>query len=42
MEYIKSNVPAELRKILKEAFRWCFQQWQDWGSRCVCVHEGLT
>jgi transposase len=29
MEYIKSNVPAELRKILKEAFRWCFQQWQD-------------
>jgi transposase len=26
---IKSNVPFELRKIPKEAFRLSFQQWQD-------------
>jgi hypothetical protein len=29
MEDIKSNATAKLRKIPKEAFRWCFQQWQD-------------
>jgi hypothetical protein len=29
MEYIKSNVTAELWKIPKETFHWCFQQWQD-------------
>jgi hypothetical protein len=28
MEDIKSNATAELRKIPKEAFRRCFQQWQ--------------
>jgi hypothetical protein len=27
MEDIKLNVTAELRKIPKEAFRRCFQQW---------------
>jgi hypothetical protein len=27
MEDIKSNVMAELWKIPKEAFHWCFQQW---------------
>jgi hypothetical protein len=37
MEDIKSNVTAELRKIPKEAFRRCFQQWQDRWSKCVCV-----
>jgi hypothetical protein len=26
---IKSNATTELRKIRIEAFRWCFQQWQD-------------
>jgi len=36
MEYIKSNTTAELRKISKEAFHRCFQQWQDWWSKCVC------
>jgi hypothetical protein len=25
-EDIKTNATAELRKIPKEAFRWCFQQ----------------
>jgi len=35
MEDIKSNATAELRKIPKEAFRWCFQQWQDRWSKCV-------
>jgi len=29
MEDIKSNAMAELRKIPKEAFCRCFQQWQD-------------
>jgi hypothetical protein len=29
MEDIKSNATAELQKIPKEAFCWCFQQWQD-------------
>jgi len=29
MEDIQSNAMAELRKIPKEAFRRCFQQWQD-------------
>jgi len=28
MEDIKSNATAELRKIQKETFRRCFQQWQ--------------
>jgi hypothetical protein len=35
MEDIKSNVKAELQKIPKEAFFWCFQQWQDRWSKCV-------
>jgi hypothetical protein len=29
MEDIKLNAMAELRKIPKEAFCWCIQQWQD-------------
>jgi hypothetical protein len=29
MENIKSNAMAELQKIPREAFRQCFQQWQD-------------
>jgi hypothetical protein len=29
MEDIKSNATAELRKIPKETFHRCFQQWQD-------------
>jgi hypothetical protein len=29
IEDIKLNVMAELWKIPKEAFRQCFQQWQD-------------
>jgi hypothetical protein len=29
MADIKSNVTAKLRKIAKEAFRWCFQQWHN-------------
>jgi hypothetical protein len=37
MEDIKSNATAELRKIPKEVFRRCFQQWQDRWSKCVCV-----
>jgi transposase len=37
MEDIKSNATAELRKIPKEAFRRCFQQWQDRWSKCVCA-----
>jgi hypothetical protein len=32
MEDIKSNATAELWKIPKEAFLWCFQQWQDGWS----------
>jgi len=35
MEDIKSNAKAELHKIPKEAFRRCFQQWQDRWSNCV-------
>ena len=37
MEDIKSNATAEHRKIPKEAFRRCFQQWQD--RVCVCACE---
>jgi hypothetical protein len=37
MEDIKSNAMAKLRKIPKEAFHRCFQQRQDWRSKCVCV-----
>jgi hypothetical protein len=29
MEDIKLNVTPEVWKVPKEAFRWCFQQWQD-------------
>jgi hypothetical protein len=32
-----SNATTELRKIPKEAFGGCFQQWQDRWSKCVCV-----
>jgi hypothetical protein len=28
---------AELRKVPKEAFRRCFQQWQDRWSKCACA-----
>jgi len=42
MEVIKWNATAELRKIPKEAFRRCFQQWQDRWSKCVCVRKGPT
>jgi len=37
MKDIKSNAMAELWRIPKEAFHWCFQQWQDRWSKCVCV-----
>ena len=37
MEDIKSIGMAELRKIPEEAFRRCFQQWQDRWNKCVCV-----
>jgi hypothetical protein len=37
MEDIKSNVMAKHRKIPKEAFRQCFQQWPDRWSKCVCA-----
>jgi len=37
MEDIISNATAELRRIQKEAFHRCFQQWQDRWSKCVCV-----
>ena len=37
MESIESNATAELRKIPKEAFRQCIQQWQDRWSKCVCA-----
>jgi histone-lysine N-methyltransferase SETMAR len=37
MEDIKSNATAELRKIRKEAFHRCFQQWQNRWSKCVCA-----
>jgi hypothetical protein len=39
MEDIKSNARAELRKIPKETFRRCFQQWQIDRAR-VCVRKG--
>jgi len=42
MEDIRSNATAELRKIPKEAFRWCFQQWQDRWSKCMCMSKGPT
>jgi hypothetical protein len=42
IEDIKSNATAKLRKIPKEAFRQCFQQWQDRWSKCVCVRKGPT
>ena len=32
-----SNATTELRKIPKETFRRCFQQWQDRWSKCVCA-----
>jgi hypothetical protein len=38
---IKSNATAELRKIPKEAFRQCFQQWHPRWSN-VNVRKGLT
>jgi hypothetical protein len=37
MEDIKSNAKAERRKIPKEAFRRCFQQWRYRWSKFVCV-----
>ena len=37
MEDIESNATAELRKIPKETFRQCIQQWQHRWSKCVCV-----
>jgi transposase len=37
MEDVKSNATAEHRKIPKEAFCRCFQQWHDGWSKCVCV-----
>jgi hypothetical protein len=37
MEVIKLNATAELRKIPKETFRRCFQQWQDRWSKCACA-----
>ena len=36
-EDIKWNATAELQKIPKEAFRRCFQQWQDRWNNCVCA-----
>jgi hypothetical protein len=35
MEDIKSNATTELPWIPKEAFHWCFQQWQDRWSKCA-------
>jgi hypothetical protein len=38
MEDIKSNATtSKLWKISKEAFRRCFQQWQDRRRKCVCA-----
>jgi hypothetical protein len=37
MEGIKLHATAELRKIPKEAFCQCFQQWQDQWSKWVCA-----
>jgi hypothetical protein len=36
-EDIKLNTTAELRKLPKEAFRRCSQQWQHQWSKCVCT-----
>ena len=36
-EDIKSNATAQLRKIPKEVFRRCFQQWHDRWSKFVCA-----
>jgi hypothetical protein len=37
MEDTKSNVMTKLRRIPKEAFHWCFQQWQEQWRKCVCA-----
>jgi len=37
MEDIEWNATAELHRIPKEAFRRCFQQWQDRWRKCVCA-----
>jgi len=37
MEDFECNATAELQKIPKEAFRRCFQQWQDQWSKCMCA-----
>jgi hypothetical protein len=37
LEDIISNVMANLSTIPKEAFRQCFQQWQDQWGKCVCA-----
>jgi hypothetical protein len=38
VEDIEWNAKAELRKIPKEDFRWCFQQWQrSMEQVCVCA-----
>jgi hypothetical protein len=37
MKDIEWNATAELKKIPKEAFHRCFQQWQDRWSKCVCA-----
>jgi hypothetical protein len=38
MKDAKSNATAKLGKISKEAFCWCFQQWQDSWNKCACVY----
>jgi hypothetical protein len=35
VEDVKSNATAERRKMPKEAFYWCFQQWRDRQSKRV-------
>ena len=35
MEDIKWHATAELQEVSKEAFRRCFQQWQDRWRKCV-------
>jgi hypothetical protein len=37
VEDIKSNATVKLRKIPKEEFSRCFQQWKDRLSKRVCV-----
>ena len=39
MEDIKSNATAALRRIPKEGFHRCFQQWQDRWSKCLFGQE---